>query len=44
MISTERLKIRLIEEKDIEDLFEIYKDEDVCRYTLEDSWTENSKN
>lgn len=44
MISTERLKIRLIEEKDIEDLFEIYKDEDVCRYTLEDAWTENNKN
>lgn len=42
-IKTERLTIRKFNKKDIEDLYEIYQDKDICRYLLHNSWTEDNK-
>lgn len=39
-IKTERLEIRNFTSSDINDAFEIYMNEDVCRFLLHDVWTE----
>lgn len=37
---TKRLSIRPFEDKDGEDTFEIYRDEETCRFLLHEAWTE----
>lgn len=42
-ITTSRLEIRPFAEEDLEDVFQIYRDEEVCRYLLHEPWTEANK-
>ncbi|RRD28294.1 GNAT family N-acetyltransferase [Fusobacterium canifelinum] len=42
-LKTERLYIRPFVFEDIEDVFEIYSNEAVCRYLLEWAWNKNNK-
>lgn len=42
-IKTERLKIRNLNQNDINDVYEIYKDSETCRYLLHDAWSEETK-
>ncbi|MEC2072516.1 GNAT family N-acetyltransferase [Alkalihalophilus marmarensis] len=37
--SSERLTLRLFQSNDLEDVYDIYKDEETCRYLLHDHWT-----
>ena len=43
ILETERLYIRTFIQKDFEDVFEIYSNEIVCRYLLEEIWDSNNK-
>ena len=38
-LKTERLSIRPFEVEDKEDIFEIYEDEETCRFLLHEPWT-----
>ena len=38
-LKTERLSIRPFEVEDTEDIFEIYEDEETCRFLLHEPWT-----
>lgn len=42
-IITDRLKIRTFRETDIEDIFEIYSNKDICRFLLNEPWTSSIK-
>lgn len=42
-LKTERLCIRPFDEYDIEDIYEIYSDQYVCKYLLEDAWNNANK-
>ncbi|MFH0422750.1 GNAT family N-acetyltransferase [Streptococcus sp. A11] len=42
-LKTDRLSIRPFVENDIEDTYEIYSDENVCKYLLEDKWNQTDK-
>ena len=39
-LKTKRLSIRPFEDKDGKDTFEIYRDEETCRFLLHEAWTE----
>ncbi|MCM3122802.1 MULTISPECIES: GNAT family N-acetyltransferase [unclassified Mesobacillus] len=39
---TERLLLRPFMSDDLQDVFNIYKDEETCRYLLHDKWTEEN--
>ena len=41
---TQRLKIRTLQDSDLNDVFDIYKDEETCKYLLHNSWNEKNKN
>ncbi|RBQ32115.1 GNAT family N-acetyltransferase [Arcobacter sp. FW59] len=43
-IKTERLTIRTLQNSDLNDIFDIYKDEETCKYLLHNAWNENNKN
>lgn len=43
-IKTQRLKIRTLQDTDLNDVFDIYKDEETCKYLLHNSWNEKNKN
>ncbi|MDT2748985.1 hypothetical protein P7H30_04385 [Streptococcus parauberis] len=43
-LTTKRLKIRPFKQADINDLFEIYCNEETCQYLLHEPWTDNNKN
>ena len=43
-IKTQRLKIRTLQDSDLNDVFDIYKDEETCKYLLHNSWNEKNKN
>lgn len=43
-LTTKRLKIRPFKQADINDLFEIYSNEETCQYLLHEPWTDNNKN
>ncbi len=43
ILETERLCIRTFIQKDFEDVFEIYSNEIVCRYLLEEVWDSDNK-
>ena len=43
-IKTQRLKIRTLQDSDLNDFFDIYKDEETCKYLLHNSWNEKNKN
>lgn len=38
LIKTDRLTIRPFENEDLKDIYEIYSNEDVCKYLLEEPW------
>ncbi|MBG9989163.1 GNAT family N-acetyltransferase [Aerococcaceae bacterium DSM 111176] len=42
-IKTERLYIRPFIKKDIDDIYEIYKDKNVCKYLLHEAWENSDK-
>lgn len=42
-LKTERLSIRPFEVEDKEDIFEIYEDEETCRFLLHETWTERDR-
>ncbi|MDO5046547.1 GNAT family N-acetyltransferase, partial [Campylobacter sp.] len=42
-LKTDRLYIRPFVKDDIEDVYEIYSNKDVCKYLLETAWTSDSK-
>ncbi len=39
LLKTERLAIRPYKAEDMEDVFEIYKEKETCKYLLHDEWT-----
>jgi RimJ/RimL family protein N-acetyltransferase len=41
--NTERLSIRPFKSADLQDVFNIYKDEDICRFLLHDKWTHENR-
>lgn len=41
-LETGRLKLRMFEEKDFEDTFEIYKNDKICEYLLHYEWDEKN--
>lgn len=43
MIQTKRLNIRLFQERDLEEVYEIYQDVEVCRYLLHEPWNVSNK-
>lgn len=43
ILRTKRLLIRPFDEKDGNDLYEIYRDATVCKYLLHDTWNEDNK-
>ncbi|WP_323589786.1 GNAT family N-acetyltransferase [Aliarcobacter butzleri] len=43
-IKTQRLLIRNFKTDDLNDVFDIYKDDETCKYLLHDAWNENNKN
>lgn len=43
-IKTQRLLIRNFKTDDLNDVFNIYKDDETCKYLLHDAWNENNKN
>ena len=43
-IKTQRLKIRTLQDSDLNDVFDIYKDEETCKYLLHNAWNEKNKN
>ncbi len=42
-LTTKRLELRPFEEADINDLFEIYSNEETCKYLLHEPWTDSNK-
>lgn len=42
-IQTKRLTLRALNADDIDDLYEIYRNTETCRYTLDEPWTDNTK-
>ena len=42
-LKTERLSIRPFEVEDKEDIFEIYEDEETCRFLLQEPWTDRDR-
>ena len=42
-LKTERLSIRPFEVEDKEDIFEIYEDEETCRFLLHEPWTDRDR-
>ena len=43
-IKTQRLKIRTLQNSDLNDVFDIYKNEETCKYLLHNAWNEKNKN
>lgn len=43
MLITQRCIIRPFEGADMEDLFEIYRSEEICRFLLHEAWTDENK-
>lgn len=43
MINTNRLELRVLIERDLEDVYEIYSDEATCQYLLHEPWNTNNK-
>lgn len=43
MINTNRLELRVLIERDLEDVYEIYSDEETCQYLLHEPWNANNK-
>ncbi|MEG0363990.1 MAG: GNAT family N-acetyltransferase [Erysipelotrichales bacterium] len=43
VIETERLLLRNYNVNDSDDLYEIYKDEETCRYLLHEAWTDKTR-
>ena len=43
-IKTQRLKIRTLQNSDLNDIFDIYKNEETCKYLLHNAWNEKNKN
>lgn len=43
MMNTKRLELRKLSNRDIEDVYEIYSDEETCRYLLHEVWNKNNK-
>lgn len=43
MIDTNRLELRVLIERDFEDVYEIYSDEATCQYLLHEPWSANNK-
>lgn len=41
-IITERMVIRCVENHDVDDFFDIYSRQDVCKYLLNDAWTKEN--
>lgn len=41
-LGTDRLFLRLFREEDAYDIFEIYSDDTICRYLLEEPWTSDT--
>lgn len=42
-LQTERLYIRPFNKNDLDDTYEIYSNDDVCKYLLEDAWDTGNK-
>lgn len=43
IIQSERLRIREYKESDFNDVYDIYKEEETCKYLLFDAWNESNK-
>ena len=43
-IKTQRLKIKTLQNSDLNDVFDIYKNEETCKYLLHNAWNEKNKN
>ncbi|CAM3808172.1 hypothetical protein METH109765_05780 [Mesobacillus thioparans] len=39
---TERLEIRPFKTSDLQDVFNFYNNDDICRYLLHDKWTQEN--